>query len=222
MDIVEFWTICSANGIVLEAQQLESIARYKKELLYWNERVNLVSRKEDENMLWVQILHSLAPLKYLEIPLKAKCIDIGTGGGLPGIPIAIARNDLRIMLVDSIAKKMKITAMLAKHTGSRFLESKTARVEDLADDEFYQSRFDFAFARAVAKIEIVLGWIRKIMKPAAKVIFYKGGDLNDEITKAKDNFANLHAGVIPISLMGCDWFVEQDKKLVVCSFQGKS
>ncbi|MGB9912782.1 MAG: 16S rRNA (guanine(527)-N(7))-methyltransferase RsmG, partial [Candidatus Kapaibacteriota bacterium] len=119
MELTEFWTILSANGIILEVEQLKQIERFVKELTYWNDKINLISRKDIDNILENHILHSLSILKYVEIPQKANTLDVGTGGGLPGIPLKIARPDINMILIDSIAKKIKITDMLAKHTGLR-------------------------------------------------------------------------------------------------------
>jgi 16S rRNA (guanine527-N7)-methyltransferase len=218
MDFTEFWTICSANGIVLEIHQLESIKRYHKELLYWNDKVNLISRKDEDNLLDRHILHSLSLLKYIEIPKKSRCLDVGTGGGLPGIPITIAREDLRMLLVDSVTKKIKITAMLAKHTGLKFIEARAARVETLSIDNNYKRYFDFVFARSVAKIRDVVFWTQNLIKPFSKIVFFKGGDVTDEISAAKEKFDKLEVEIIPILMRGCNLFKDQDKKLVVCSF----
>jgi len=156
MDLTEFWTIASGNGIVLDKEQLERIERFAKELVYWNKQVNLISRKDEENVLENHILHSISLLKYLEIPPKSRCLDIGTGGGLPGIPIAIATGNISMLLIDSIAKKIKITNMLAKHTGLRNIEAICMRVENLAQNDKYLEHFDFVFARAVTKISDLL------------------------------------------------------------------
>ena len=150
MDIVEFWTICSANGIVLSKEQIRQIERYRDELVYWNEKVNLISRKDVENVLENHILHSLSVLKYVNLPLKSRCLDLGTGGGLPGIPVSIANPEARMLLVDSIGKKIKITDMLAKHTGNKYIKAMNARVEDLANKKEYNSYFDFVFAGEIS------------------------------------------------------------------------
>jgi len=111
-DIVDLWTVCSRNGIILEEDQLVMLERYHKDLVYWNKRVNLVSRKDIHHLYARHFLHSLAILKYVDIPHKAWVIDIGTGGGLPGLPLKIARPDLRIVLIDSMAKKTKMVKIL--------------------------------------------------------------------------------------------------------------
>ncbi|MFA6571475.1 MAG: RsmG family class I SAM-dependent methyltransferase, partial [Bacteroidota bacterium] len=75
MEFVEFWTICSTNGIIIDKEQLDNFKRYEAELKYWNEKVNLISRKDIEEILEKHILHSLSILKYIEIPDKARCLD---------------------------------------------------------------------------------------------------------------------------------------------------
>lgn len=219
MDWIEFWTICSANGIVLEKEQIDDIKRYAGELQKWNKKVNLISRKDQENIPIRHILHSLSALKYINIPHKSYCLDVGTGGGLPGIPISIARPDLHVLLIDSISKKIKVTKMLADHTGRKNLSAKCIRAEDLTSEKKHRYRYDFIFARAVKRMERVLDWVKPMMNDNAKVIFYKGGNLNEEIDEAKKIFPKLSVEEMDIDIIGVDWFKNEDKKLVVSWFE---
>lgn len=218
MELTEFWTILSANGIILETEQLEQIRRYEKELKYWNEKVNLISRKDIEHLLENHILHSLSVLKFVEIPKKAMCIDVGTGGGLPGIPIKIARPDISMILLDSIAKKVKITDMLAKHTGLRNIQAICSRAEEYARDKNNWFRFDVIFSRGVAKIHTIIAWIKNIMKKSGMIVLYKGGNLLDEIEMTKKMFPNVEINEILIDLVGYEKFKKDEKKIVVCKF----
>lgn len=218
MELTEFWTILSANSIILEPQQLRAIERYIEELIYWNERINLISRKDIDNLLENHILHSISILKFVEFPKKVRCLDIGTGGGLPGIPLKIVRPDLQMVLVDSIGKKVKITQMLAKHTGLRGIEVIQSRSEDLKTDDKYKSMFDFVLSRAVGKISTVVSWVKPLLKPNGKIVFYKGGDLTKEINEAKKIFSNLKLQESLIHLVGYKKFEEENKKIVVCQF----
>ena len=210
------------SGIVLEKEQIDRIKRYNEELIYWNSKVNLISRKDEENVLERHFLHSLSVLKYGKLNRNAKCLDIGTGGGLPGIPLAIAREDLSFTLIDSISKKIKITEMLAKHTGLRNIKVINSRVEDLLNDKKNLGYFDYIFSRAVGKIDLVISLSYKLLKPNGKYIFYKGGNLNAEKRYAQKRFPNLITEEIRIDLFGTEWFKTEDKKLVVCSFKNKS
>lgn len=218
MELTEFWTILSANGIILDAEQLKQIERYVGELKYWNEKVNLVSRKDIDNLLENHILHSLSILKYVEIPKKATCLDVGTGGGLPGIPIKIARPDVKMILLDSIAKKIKTTSMLSKHTELRNIEAKCARAEEFAKDKNNWASFDVVFSRGVAKVHTVVAWVKNLLKSNGKIILFKGGNLIQEIEETKKMFSNIEINEILLEMVGYDKFKKDEKKVVICKF----
>jgi 16S rRNA (guanine527-N7)-methyltransferase len=218
MDIVEFWTICSANGVVLSIEQIRQIERYRDELVSWNEKVNLISRKDIENVLQNHILHSLSVLKYVNLSIKSRCLDLGTGGGLPGIPISIANPEARMLLVDSIGKKIKITEMLAKHTGNKYIKTLNARVEDLANNKEHNSYFDFVFARAISDAVRIVTWSKKMLKQNGKIVLFKGGDLSEEIEGLKKSFPKINIKEQLISFIGYDKFEKEEKKLLVCNF----
>ena len=216
MELSEFWTICSANGIILSQNQLRQFTRYGTELIKWNSKVNLISRKDEDNVVIRHLLHSLSILKYVQIPKKSSCLDIGTGGGLPGIPIAIANPDIKMLLVDSIAKKMKITEILAKHTEHRHIRAQCIRAEDLEKNIKNRKQYDFIFARAVKKISVIYPWIRNVLKDTGKIVMLKGGNLKNEIKEAEKMFHDITVREIPISIVGVDWFEKEEKKILIC------
>lgn len=216
MELSEFWTICSANSIVLSKKQLENIKRYAEELVLWNKKVNLISRKDEENIIEKHILHSLSILKMIDLKNKAKCLDIGTGGGLPGIPVKIAREDISMLLIDSIAKKIKITQMLALHTGLRNISAKTIRAEDLANDSQYISKFDCIMSRAVSKIEVMLDYGKPLLKKDGQIALLKGGNLDYELNLAKKKHKDFEFKIADIDFLGVDSFKKDEKKIVVC------
>ncbi len=219
MDFLEFWTKCSANGIVMDKGQVESIKRYCNELLYWNQKVNLISRQDEEHLLERHIMHSLAIAKYVDFPSRSRCLDVGTGGGLPGIPLKICFPEINMLLVDSIQKKIKITEMLASHTGLRKIEARCVRAEELANDKNNLQNFDIIVSRAVSKISSIVGWVTRIIKPTGKIVLLKGGDLTEEKKFATDYYPKLEIEEIPIKLFGYKWFEQEDKKIVVCTFR---
>jgi len=218
MELVEFWTICSSNGIILSKEQVFDLERYYNEMIYWNEKVNLVSRNDAEKFLEKHIMHSLTLLKYYEIPQRARMLDVGTGGGLPGIPLTIARPDIFTTLIDSISKKIKITKMFAQHTGIRSMKAVCGRAEDLALDKQLVGTFDLIVSRGVSKIGVVSSWVYKLLKPNGAIVFYKGGNLDEEIESAQDQFKKMYFNEIDIELLGAPWFKEDEKKLVICKF----
>jgi 16S rRNA (guanine527-N7)-methyltransferase len=218
MDPLEFWTICNANGILLSREQVSTFERFHNELSYWNEKVNLISRKDMEN-IWVRhFMHSLSIVKSQLLIDKAKCLDVGCGGGFPGIPVGIARPDLSISMVDSIAKKMKLTSMFAEHTGQRNFTSYTSRMEDLAQNNQLLSHYDYVIARAVAPITSLIQWTKPLLKKNGKYVLLKGGDLTLEKQDAVTAFPNLSIEEIQIHWNGIEWFTQEDKKIIVCTF----
>jgi len=221
MELIKFWTICSSNSIVLTHEQIKQFERFESELRYWNEKVNLISRRDEENIYERHFLHSLSILKYVELKDKANCLDFGTGGGFPGIPLKIAKPDLNFLLVDSIKKKIKITDMFAKHTGLRNIKAISTRIEEYATEHQNQKKFDYIFARAVGKLDVLISWSVNLLKQNGKLIFLKGGDLSEEINMAIEKFPLLKVQEIKIELFGADFFEKEDKKIIICEFDNK-
>lgn len=219
MDAIEFWTVCSLNGIVLDQRQMENINRFHGELVIWNNRINMISRQDMDNIYERHILHSLSILKYATIAPKARCMDVGTGGGFPGVPLKIALPEINMLLVDSIAKKSKTAGMFAQHTGLRHIAAKTIRAEALADSTEFRGAFDVITARAVAPLVQLVSWVELLLKPkTAQMLFLKGGNLEAEIAEAVKKFPALAVEEHEIDLTGATWFKKQEKKLLVCRF----
>lgn len=215
MEWTEFWTILSANGIVLDLEQIELFKRYHKELIYWNEKINLISRQDENNILEKHFIHSLSILKYINIPNKARCLDIGTGGGFPGLPLKIARPDLHIILSDSIKKKITTTEMFAKHTELRNINCIIGRTENLCYEKKYLKYFDIIVSRAVARTIELLDWSLPLIKNTGKFIFLKGGNLDEEINQAKKKYNKLTFNILDINILGCETINTIQKKIVL-------
>src|ERR1035437_3617204 len=113
MTAQEFAIVCAGNGVPLDDGQMRCFARYAELLTEWNTKVNLISRKDIDQLWERHILHGAALLFLAEFPKHARVADIGTGGGIPGIPLKICRPDLTVILFDSIRKKIAaVEAML--------------------------------------------------------------------------------------------------------------
>ena len=209
----KFLKICRENGLFLEEFQLESLAHFVDFLLEWNVKVNLISRADTENIWMNHILHSVSPLFSVKIPEGKRVLDLGSGGGLPGVPISIVRPDLRIVHVDSILKK--VAAL--KDIVSRLKlpnEVIAGRAEELSRRAGLSRAFDLVIARAVAPLHDLVKWSRPFLRresfkedtrPAGRqeielttpsLLAMKGGDLEDEIRNAK-----LKAGVKEVRIV---------------------
>ncbi len=163
-------------------QQLEGL--YKE----WNEKINVISRKDIDSLYEKHVLHSLSIAASFEFDPGMEIIDIGTGGGFPGIPLAIFFPEVKFLLVDSIAKKLKVVEAVAEGIGLTNISTRHTRAEDIRNQ-----KFDFAVSRAVAPLKELWTWARPLLKtkpysPDAEhkpgLISLKGGDLAKEIQES--------------------------------------
>lgn len=147
----------------------------------WNAQINVVSRKDIDNIEVHHILHSLAIAKVIQFGKGTHIMDVGTGGGLPGIPLAIMFPNCYFTLVDSIGKKVKVAQEIVNELGLKNVKVENRRAESIA------STFDFVVSRAVAPLPTLMGWVKKSIRPGGGnslpngVICLKGGDLSEEI-----------------------------------------
>lgn len=188
-----------------QLRQYESIFHLYKE---WNEKINVISRKDIDELFIRHILHSLAIAKFLKVLAPgSRIMDMGTGGGFPGIPLAIFFPQCEFVLVDSIAKKIRVVEEVSREAGLINVTARCERVEKISGE------FDFVVSRAVAEISKLMLWSKNNISPHHKNdvqngwICLKGGDLSHELQGIHD------ALVIPIS----KWFHESffDQKVIV-------
>ncbi len=218
MDPVEFWSICSVNSFPLSNEQMEQFTRYAQDLLYWNDQINLISRRDTEHLWDRHLLHSIAPVLMGLIPETGHLLDIGSGGGLPGIPIKIALPKLDVTMLDSIAKKVRTTSMLASHIAKHGLHSIRNRAEELANEERHVNAYDVVIARAVAPLVDLMTWAKPLLKPDGKIVALKGGALTDEMDHAVNRFPDADIRILDIDLRGTDWFAKENKRIVTVQF----
>lgn len=193
----------------LSSDQIDRLTRMGPCYLEWNAQINVISRKDAENLFEKHILHSLAIAKVLQFRPGTKILDIGTGGGFPGIPLAVLFPETNFLLVDSIGKKIKVVQGVAEALGLDNVRSQHVRAESV------QETFDFVISRAVTSFDKFLPWTRgkfktEMINSFPNGIFYlKGGDLSDELKHLR----GMDSDVFPVS----DWFEEEfftTKKLV--------
>lgn len=158
----------------------------------WNSKINVVSRKDIESLYEKHVLHSLAIAKYIQFEKGTKILDIGTGGGFPGIPLAILFPDTEFTLCDSVAKKIKVAEEISKGIGLNNTDFVVGRVENLKEE------FHFILSRAVAPMETLYRWTQDYIAEDCfnsklnGYLFLKGGDLKEEIKDLKRLNAKLH------------------------------
>tara|TARA_R110001592_G_scaffold363221_3_gene681801 strand:- start:198756 stop:199385 length:630 start_codon:yes stop_codon:yes gene_type:complete len=185
---------------------IKKMEEFKNLLIEWNEKVNVISRKDTENFEERHLLHSLALARVVTFRKGTRVVDIGTGGGFPGLPLAILYPEVKFVLVDSIAKKTNLVQDIATKLDLKNVTVVNGRVEDLIDV------FDYAVSRAVAPAKKLLNWIDGLMLIDEKkfvtggIYFLKGGDLKEELREAK-----LPARIYPIAEMYDSEFFETKK-----------
>lgn len=159
---------------------------------HWNAQINVVSRKDIHSLYLHHVLHSLGIAKFINFTPCTHVLDVGTGGGFPGIPLAILFPEVQFRLVDSIGKKIKVVREVATAIGLKNVEADHIRAEQL--DE----RFDFVVSRAVTRLVDFYPWVRnKFLKKDKNailngILYLKGGDLREEIREARLR-AEVHA-----------------------------
>ncbi|MGZ5244237.1 MAG: 16S rRNA (guanine(527)-N(7))-methyltransferase RsmG [Bacteroidia bacterium] len=147
----------------------------------WNDKINLISRKDVENLYERHILHSLGIAKVINFTMGTQILDVGTGGGFPGIPLAIMFPEVAFTLVDSIGKKIKVVQEVAKALELKNVRAYHARAEEIP------GKFDFITGRAVTDINAFYGWVRNKIKTKQQnglpngILYLKGGDMTEEL-----------------------------------------
>ena len=147
----------------------------------WNSQINVISRKDMENLYLKHVLHSLAIAKVVSFTDGTKVLDVGTGGGFPGIPLAILFPNVEFLLVDSIGKKIKVVNEVANSIGLKNLRAEHKRAEQV------NGQFDFVVSRAVTKMKVFHQWVRKRISTKQRnilfngILYLKGGDLSEEL-----------------------------------------
>jgi 16S rRNA (guanine527-N7)-methyltransferase len=191
----------------LTDRQAEQFAQLDALYRDWNSKINVISRKDIDNLYEHHVLHSLAIAKLLPFQPGTTIMDVGTGGGFPGIPLAILFPECRFLLIDSIGKKIKVATEVASALGLENVVCKQERAEE------EKQKFDFVVSRAVMPLPDLVRLVRKNISnkhhnavPNGLVVL-KGGDLKEEIRPFKE------AEITPCSTwFGTDWF---DNKYVI-------
>lgn len=170
----------------LTDRQAEQFAQL--DVLYrdWNSKINVISRKDIDNLYEHHVLHSLAIAKFLPFQPGTTILDVGTGGGFPGIPLAILFPECQFLLIDSIGKKIKVASEIAKALGLANVVCKQERAEE------EKQKFDFVVSRAVMPMPDLVKLVRKNISPTHRnaipngLLVLKGGDLKEELRPFKE------------------------------------
>lgn len=174
-------------------QQIRQLQQLQEVYTEWNEKINVISRKDIDSLYEKHVLHSLAIAAIFDFQPGTRIVDLGTGGGFPGIPLAIFFPEVDFLLTDSIGKKLKVVDAVVAATGIRNVTTRHTRTEAIQNE-----KFDFVISRAVAPLRQLWQWSMPLLKARGQgkhalvhgepvyggLICLKGGDLNDEIRES--------------------------------------
>jgi 16S rRNA (guanine527-N7)-methyltransferase len=199
----------------LTESQREKLAKLGPLYADWNDKINVISRKDMEHFYEKHVLHSLGIAKVIQFEPGTKILDIGTGGGFPGIPLAILFPDTHFHLVDSIGKKINVVKDVAKQLKLSNVEAQQVRAEDLV------RKYDFILSRAVTRFANILPWVKNKFKKEDfnelqnGLLLLKGGDVDEEMEEREVSYVTYHLD---------DYFKEEffkTKKVVYVPWEGK-
>lgn len=177
-------------NVTLDETALDRFDAYARLLAEWNEKINLTAITDPDGITIKHFADSLALFNYVDIPNGAKCIDVGTGAGFPGVAMLIARPDLQVTLLDSTGKKLNVIADILSQLGLE-AEILHARAEEAGRKAEYREKFDFATARAVANLRELSEYCLPFVKQGGSFISLKGAKADEEIAGAKKAIAVL-------------------------------
>jgi 16S rRNA (guanine527-N7)-methyltransferase len=231
-----FQSLCALNQLSVNETQVEQLEEYIRLLLHWNRKVNLISRKDEENIWERHILHCASLVFNVSVSLTAKVIDLGTGGGLPGVPVKILVPTLSMVLVDSVKKKAQAVTDIVHQLSLTNLNVECSRAEQLGTRHGFNNEFDYVIARGVAELKKLALWSFPLLKPKQTelrdvtwsskplieppaLIAMKGGDLGKEIRGADRSPHVRDIEIIDLKVKGVQQLHNPDRKVAVVYFQ---
>lgn len=181
------------SGIRLATKQKEQFKIYCEFLLEYNEKVNLTALTQKQEIIDMHFIDSLAGMNLSEVFPGAVCADIGTGAGFPGVPLAIARPDIQVALVDSLKKRLVFLDELKEKLGLKNVYTVHGRSEDLAHTPAMRERFDCVFSRAVARLNVLSEYTLPFVKKGGYMLAWKGPAFTQEVEEAQNALKILGA-----------------------------
>jgi 16S rRNA (guanine527-N7)-methyltransferase len=228
--------ILTRNNLLVSDEALRLLEAYAESLLAANKSINLISRRDEENFWDRHILHSLSILILLRFRDGAKVLDLGSGGGLPGIPLKILCPSMRLTMVDSTKKKISAVQQIVAQLALKDTDAIWSRAEDLAQDVKFKEQFDIVIARAVASLQDLARLASPLLKKGKgkelggerpplpmlldepSLVVYKGGDIEAELEKTKRIRYVRSVSVRRIIVDGFENATLEDKKVVIIQF----
>lgn len=170
-------------NVDIEDNQISKFYEYMNLLLEWNEKINLTAITEQNEVILKHFVDCLTIQKYIDG--NKKIVDIGTGAGFPGVPLAIMNENDNFVLVDSLNKRINFLNDAKEKIGLKNVEAIHSRAEEFGQNKLYREKFDYAVSRAVANLRVLLEYLLPAVKVGGKVICMKGSQIEEELDDAK-------------------------------------
>lgn len=170
-------------GVRFSVEQIEQFYKYMNLLIEWNEKMNLTAITEPKEIILKHFIDSITILKYIDD--NSKLVDVGTGAGFPGVPLSIMKPTLKIILVDSLNKRLIFLQEVVKELNLKNIEIVHARAEEFGQNKNYREKFDIATSRAVANLATLSEYLVPLVKIGGKIISMKASNAKEEINDAQ-------------------------------------
>lgn len=167
----------------IDDNKIQKFYDYMNLLVEWNKKINLTAITEEKDIILKHFVDSLTVLKYIKE--NKSIVDVGTGAGFPGIPLAIMNDSLKITLVDSLNKRINFLNEVCNKINLENIKAIHARAEEFGQDNNYRESYDVAISRAVANLTVLVEYLLPLVKVGGKIICMKGPDIEEELKQAK-------------------------------------
>ena len=232
-----FKNICSDNHFSLTNEMADKLEMFHALIAEWNKKMNLISRKDEQNIWSKHILASLSFAFHFRLGEESTVLDLGTGGGLPGIPLAITHPLMTVILLDSINKKINAVKDIVQRIGLDNVDVLCGRAEEIGRKEPYKHSVDYVVARAVSTIDDIIKWSepwliqikdknggsvriddQRILIPRGSIILLKGGNIQNEIEFAQRSTKIENIIIDDLKIKGINEESMTDKKIVILQY----
>ncbi|MHC4995984.1 MAG: 16S rRNA (guanine(527)-N(7))-methyltransferase RsmG [Planctomycetota bacterium] len=193
---VDFLKAVETLGIGFDGGDVEMLGRYLYVLLETNQKFNLTAIKEEEAAWMRHVLDSLSLIPFMEG--SKRVVDVGSGGGLPGIPLAITQPNVDFTLVDATGKKTRFLELVAQDLGLENVTVIQGRAEDVGRDEAHRERYDTSIARAIGPLNVLLEYTLPLIEVGGRLLAMKGARAEDELKECGDGLMMLGGGEVEV------------------------
>lgn len=188
-------------GIDLNETEVNEFTLYKELLKEWNEKINITSITDDVEIDIKHFIDSITPLRTNIFKDNIKLIDIGTGGGFPGIPLKIIKKDIEVLLLDSTNKRISFLEEVINRLGLKDITALHGRAEELGRNKDYRGKYDIAISRAVASLDTLCEYCLPFVKVGGYFISMKGSDVDAELKEAENSIKVLGGKLKDVNIM---------------------